>query len=219
MVGREYSGRRRTLYVGAGAPNVRLTGPGHLVEPVSRPAPDEADHPKRGATIDPAVAFEQQMLPHLASALTLARYLLREAADAEDAVQEAYLQAVRHFGGFRGDNARAWLLTIVRRICYAWTDRERRGAWSTPEELEQVATPEDDPETSVVRREVQAQLARAVDDLPLPFREVIVMREIQQLSYKEIASVTGVPVGTVMSRLARARGRLQRVLEAQGIRE
>jgi RNA polymerase sigma factor (sigma-70 family) len=219
MVGREYSGRRRALYVGPGAPNVCLTGPRDLVEPVSRSAPEEADHPKRGVTIDPAVAFEQQMLPHLASALTLARYLLREAADAEDAVQEAYLQAVRHFGGFRGDNARAWLLTIVRRICYAWTDRERRGAWSTPEELEQVATPEDDPETSVVRREVQAQLARAVDDLPLPFREVIVMREIQQLSYKEIASVTGVPVGTVMSRLARARGRLQRVLEAQGMRE
>jgi RNA polymerase sigma-70 factor (ECF subfamily) len=157
------------------------------------------------------------MVPHLAAALTLARYLLRETADAEDAVQEAYLQAVRHFGGFRGENARAWLLTIVRRICYAWTERERRGGWAIePEDLAQVATPEDDPETSLVRRETQEHLARAVDALPLPFREVIVMREIQDLSYKEIAAVTGVPVGTVMSRLARARGRLQRVLEAEG---
>jgi len=155
------------------------------------------------------------MVPHLAAALTLARYLLREAADAEDAVQEAYLQAVRHFAGFRGDNARAWLLTIVRSICYAWSDRERRFGWA--EELDQVASTEDDPETSLVRRELQDQLARAVDGLPLPFREVIVMREIQQLSYKEIATVTGVPVGTVMSRLSRARGRLQRVLEAQGM--
>jgi RNA polymerase sigma-70 factor (ECF subfamily) len=161
-------------------------------------------------------AFEQQMLPHLAAALTLARYLLRETADAEDAVQEAYLQAVRHFGGFRGENARAWLLTIVRRVCYAWTERERRFAWTPePEEVAQVPSGEDDPETSLVRRETQEQLARAVDGLPLPFREVIVMREIQQLSYKEIAAVTGVPVGTVMSRLARARGRLQRVLAAQ----
>jgi len=156
------------------------------------------------------------MVPHLAAALTLARYLLRETADAEDAVQEAYLQAVRHFAGFRGENARAWLLTIVRRICYAWADRERRFGWAAdPEDLAQVASQEDDPETSLVRRELQDQLARAVDGLPLPFREVIVMREIQQLSYKEIATVTGVPIGTVMSRLARARGRLQRVLEAQ----
>jgi len=139
-------------------------------------------------------------------------------ADAEDAVQEAYLQAVRHFGGFRGENARAWLLTIVSRACYAWTERERRFAWTPePEDLAQVPSAEDDPETSLVRRETQEQLGRAVDALPLPFREVIVMREIQQLSYKEIAAVTGVPVGTVMSRLSRARGRLQRVLEAQGM--
>src|SRR6185437_6167584 len=102
--------------------------------------------------------------------------------------------------------------------CYAWTEGERRVAWTPgPEDVAQVPSAEDDPETSLVRKETQDQLARAVDALPLPFREVIVMREIQQLSYKEIASVTGVPIGTVMSRLARARGRLQRVLEAQGM--
>lgn len=156
------------------------------------------------------------MMPHLAAALTLARYLLREKADAEDAVQEAYLQAVRHFAGFRGENAKAWLLTIVRRICYAWTDRERRFPPPDPGDLAEVPSNADDPESAVVRLEVQERVARAVDALPLPFREVIVMREIQQLSYQEIATVTGVPVGTVMSRLARARTRLRRALETQG---
>jgi len=207
---REYSAPPEPLAVhGTGRP-----GPGRPSRGTSG-SWNQTDRPKRSFTID---AFEQQMLPHLAAALTLARYLLRETADAEDAVQDAYLQAVRHFGGFRGENARAWLLTIVRRVCYAWTERERRFTWTPePEEVAQVPSGEDDPETSLVRRETQEQLARAVDGLPLPFREVVVMREIQQLSYKEIAAITGVPVGTVMSRLARARGRLQRVLEAQGM--
>jgi RNA polymerase sigma-70 factor, ECF subfamily len=163
-------------------------------------------------------SFEQQMLPHLGAAFTLARYLLREPADAEDAVQEAYLQALRHFAGFRGENARAWLLTIVRRVCYAWTDRGRRYDRSAdPDLLDDLPGHADDPETTVLRGELQEQLSRAVDALPFPFREVIILREIQELSYQEIATVTGVPVGTVMSRLARARRRLQRMLEAQGM--
>ena len=170
-----------------------------------------------GSTTD---TFEQQMLPHLGAAFTLARYLLREVADAEDAVQEAYLQALRHFRGFRGENPRAWLLTIVRRACYAWTDREGRVGGSTdPDLLDDLPAEGDDPETEVVRGELQEQLARAVDALPLPFREVIVLREIQELSYQEIATVIGAPVGTVMSRLARARRRLQRALAAQGMGE
>ncbi|HEU5041631.1 MAG TPA: sigma-70 family RNA polymerase sigma factor [Gemmatimonadales bacterium] len=157
------------------------------------------------------------MLPYLGAAFTLARYLLRDAADAEDAVQEAYLQALRHFGGFRGENPRAWLLTIVRRACYAWSDREGRFDRSVhPDLLDELPGDADDPETEVVRGELQQQIAGAVDGLPLPFREVIVLREIQELSYQEIAAVVGAPVGTVMSRLARARRRLQRVLEAQG---
>jgi RNA polymerase sigma-70 factor, ECF subfamily len=158
------------------------------------------------------------MLPHLGAAFTLARYLLRESADAEDAVQEAYLQALRHFGGFRGENARAWLLTIVRRVCYGWLERARRQAWSAdPDLIDDLPGAGDDPETAFLRGERQEQLARAVDTLPVPFREVIVLREIQELSYQEIATVTGVPVGTVMSRLARARRRLQRVLLAEGM--
>ena len=166
---------------------------------------------------DTAGTFEREMLPHLGAAYTLARYLLRETADAEDAVQEAYLQALRHFAGFRGENARAWLLTIVRRCCYAWAGREgRHPRAGDPDILDQLPA-DDDPEAAVVRAELKGQLAGAVDALPLPFREVIVLREIQELSYQEIATVTGVPVGTVMSRLARARRRLQRALEAQGM--
>ncbi|HEY4592765.1 MAG TPA: sigma-70 family RNA polymerase sigma factor [Thermoanaerobaculia bacterium] len=162
-------------------------------------------------------AFEQQMLPHLGAAFTLARYLLRDPADAEDAVQEAYLQALRYFAGFRGENARAWLLTIVRRVCYGWLERTRRRPWADPEVLEDLPGAADDPETAFLHGERREQLRRAVDALPDPFREVIVLREIQELSYQEIATVTGVPVGTVMSRLSRARRRLQRVLEAEGI--
>jgi RNA polymerase sigma-70 factor (ECF subfamily) len=163
-------------------------------------------------------SFEQLLLPHLGAAFTLARYLLREAADAEDAVQDAYLQALRHFGGFRGENPRAWLLTIVRRICWAWSDRESRfGRSSDPDLLNELPGEAEDPEAAVMRGELREQLARAVEALPLPFREVIVLREIQDLSYQEIAAVVGVPVGTVMSRLARARQRLQRALASQGM--
>ncbi len=157
------------------------------------------------------------MLPHLGAAFTLARYLLRDPADAEDAVQEAYLQALRYFAGFRGENARAWLLTIVRRVCYGWIERARRQPWVDSELVDELPGTGDDPETAFLHAERQEQLARAVDALPFPFREVIVLREIQELSYQEIATVTGVPVGTVMSRLARARRRLQRVLEAEGM--
>lgn len=163
-------------------------------------------------------SFELLMLPHLGAAFTLARYLLRDTADAEDAVQEAYLQALRHFGGFRGENARAWLLTIVRRACYAWSDRENRHDYAgDPDLVDELPGYADDPEAAAVRGELQKQLARAVDGLPLPFREVVVLREIQELSYQEIATVIGAPVGTVMSRLARARRRLQRLLAAQGM--
>lgn len=158
------------------------------------------------------------MLPHLGAAFTLARYLLRDGTDAEDAVQDAYLQALRYFHGFRGQNARAWLLTIVRRVCYAGADRGRRHAVPTdPDRLDELPGADEGPETQLLRGELQEHLTRAVEALPLPFREVVVLREIQELSYQEIASVIGAPVGTVMSRLARARGRLQRALAASGM--
>jgi RNA polymerase sigma-70 factor (ECF subfamily) len=159
--------------------------------------------------------FEERMLPHLGAAYTLARYLLREPADAEDAVQEAYLQAVRRFETFRGENARAWLLTIVRRTCYAWADRARR--YDGDAVLDDLPATDDAPDVALLRSEVRAGVGRAVEQLPLPFREVLVLREIQELSYKEIAEVTGVPIGTVMSRLARARQRLLGALSAEGL--
>ena len=174
--------------------------------------------PGRELDTDTVSSFELQMLPHLSAAFTLARYLLRDGVDAEDAVQDAYLQALRHFRGFRGENARAWLLTIVRRVCYAWADRRRRHAIPTdPEELDELPGGDDGPEADLLRGELQDHLTRAVEALPLPFREVIVLREIQELSYQEIATVIGAPVGTVMSRLARARARLQRALETSGM--
>lgn len=157
------------------------------------------------------------MLPYLGAALTLARYLLGEMADAEDAVQEAYLQALRHFGGFRGENARAWLLTIVRRVCYAQAGRRRRfGSPADPELLDNLPGGED-PEADLLQGELREQLVDTVEALPAQFREVIVLRDIQDLSYKEIAAVIGAPIGTVMSRLARARARLQRALEVKGM--
>ena len=162
--------------------------------------------------------FERTILPHLDDAYTLARYLLRDEHDAQDVVQDAVLRALRYFEGYRDGDARAWLLTIERRCCYAWADREGRQAPAMdPDLIEELPGDTDDPETEAVRGELRQKLASAVDALPLPFREVIVLREIQELSYQEIATVTGVPVGTVMSRLARARRRLQRALEAQGM--
>lgn len=163
-------------------------------------------------------SFERQMLPHLAAALTLARYLLREQAEAEDAVQDAYLQALRHFGGFRGENPRAWLLTIVRRVCYARTGRRRPFRAEVGPEFLDAIPGAADPAGDLLRGELREHLAEVVAQLPPQFREVVVLRDIQDLSYREIAAVTGVPIGTVMSRLSRARERLQRALEMKGMR-
>lgn len=160
--------------------------------------------------------FEEAVMPHLDAAYNLARWLTRNEADAQDMVQEAYLRALRFFGGFRGTDARAWLLTIVRNTCYTWL---RRNKW--PEfsgDFDEVALAREaegpDPETEQVLK-AQAQLVNeAIEKLPIEFREVVVLRELEELSYKEIGVVLGVPIGTVMSRLARARRRL--MLELQG---
>jgi RNA polymerase sigma-70 factor (ECF subfamily) len=160
--------------------------------------------------------FEQVMLPHLDAAYTLARYLTRDEHDAEDVVQDAYLRALRHFAGYRGGDARAWLLTIVRNTFYTRRSRERGAPEleSFDEELHSEGASQDDPERATLRRATAESLEAAVRALPPEFREVIVLRELQDLSYKTIAEMTGVPVGTVMSRLSRARQRLQRALGA-----
>lgn len=158
--------------------------------------------------------FEAAVLPHLDAAYTLARYLVRDRHDAEDAVQDAVLRALRHFDGFRGDDGRTWLLAIVRNACHTMLHRRGRDARATEfdEEVHSEAVDTEDPEAALLRGAAQESVHHAVDRLPDEFREVIVLRELQGLSYKEISVVAGVPIGTVMSRLARARQRLQRVL-------
>jgi RNA polymerase sigma-70 factor (ECF subfamily) len=166
--------------------------------------------------------FEAVVLPHLDAAYTLARYLTRNAADAEDVVQDACLRAMRHFASFSGGeetSARAWLLAIVRNTAYS-TRRRRRvddAATEFDEKTHSDAVADEHPEAVLLRTAARESVARALDRLGPEYREVIVLRELEGLSYKEISDVAGVPVGTVMSRLSRARARLQDALrETEG---
>ena len=163
--------------------------------------------------IDP-MNFDEAVLPHLDAAYNLARWLTRNDSDAQDVVQEAYLRAFRFFGGFRDLDARAWLLTIVRNTCYTWLRRNRSPEYSGDfeEAMKDKESQEPDPETAQVLKARQQLINEAIEELPIEFREVIVLRELEELSYKEIAAVAGIPIGTVMSRLARGRKRLQESL-------
>lgn len=156
--------------------------------------------------------FERLALPHLDAAYNLARWLTRNDSDAEDVVQDAYLRAYKYFASFRGDNVRAWLLAVVRRAAYDWIHRNRRGEIVSSDDLDLEAvaddTTEDGPEAALLRKADRQMVNDMIAALPVPFREVVVLRELQELSYKEIAEIAGVPVGTVMSRLARARALL-----------
>ncbi len=160
--------------------------------------------------------FEAVVLPHLDAAYGLARYLTRNDADAEDVVQESLLRALRHFGGFRGAGApqgRAWVLAIVRNTAY--TSRRRRRADASTTEFDEAIHSEaarDATGSELDRRDSRETLAQALERLSPDLREVIVLREIEGLSYKEIGEVVDVPIGTVMSRLSRARKRLQEAL-------
>jgi RNA polymerase sigma factor (sigma-70 family) len=158
------------------------------------------------------VRFEQVVLPHLDAAFNLARWLLRGRADAEDVAQDAMLRAFRFFRGFHGGDARAWVLQIVRNTCYSWLEKNRPLELST--EFDEGLYPQSgaNPETLAIAGDNRERLTRALEDLPPRFREVLVLRELEGCSYKEIAAVTSVPIGTVMSTLARARQRLQRAL-------
>ena len=160
--------------------------------------------------------FEQVVLPHLDAAYNLARWLTRNDHDAEDVVQEAYLRAWKFFGSFHGGESRSWLLTIVRHTCYTWLQHNRAHELTTVFD-EAHHSGEDtgaNPETLLLQRAHQQTLQQALEALPVEFREVMVLRELEGLSYKEIAAITDVPLGTVMSRLARARKRLQQGLTA-----
>lgn len=165
--------------------------------------------------------FEQAILPHLNSAYNLARWLTRNDQDAEDVVQEAYLRAFKFFDSFRGADCRPWLLAIVRNTYITW--RQQRSAFhfmmSLDDEMEVASSEELNPEVLVLQH-INIELLRdALNGLPTEFREVIILRDIEGLSYKEIASIVDVPLGTVMSRLARARKRLQEYLTYQASKE
>jgi RNA polymerase sigma factor (sigma-70 family) len=156
-----------------------------------------------------------QLVKHLDASYNLAKWLTQNDHDAEDIVQDAYLRAIRHFGSFQGGEGRAWLLTIVRNLCYDSMRRKnaRERTASFDEELHSTCpTTTPDPEACLLQKERVEMLRQALTELPLELREVLVLRELQELSYREIASITQVPMGTVMSRLSRARDRLQEVL-------
>jgi|SRR5438094_4734082 len=162
---------------------------------------------------DRLTRFETALLPHLDAAYDLARWLTRDDRDADDVVQEAYLRALRFIDGLRGDDGRAWLLTIVRRTCYTWLARQRdarQTALVAVDDQPDDASP--NPEALLIQHADRTLVRSAIQALPLEFREVLVLRELENLSYKEIAAVVDVPLGTVMSRLARARERLHRDL-------
>jgi RNA polymerase sigma-70 factor (ECF subfamily) len=158
------------------------------------------------------VRFDQVVLPHLDAAFNLARWLLRGRADAEDVAQDAMLRAFRFFRGFHGGDARAWVLQIVRNTCYTWLEKNRPLELATEFDEELYPQSGATPETLAIAGDNRQRLTRALEDLPPRFREVLVLRELEGCSYKEIAAVTSVPIGTVMSTLARARQRLQRAL-------
>jgi RNA polymerase sigma factor (sigma-70 family) len=157
-----------------------------------------------------------QLLNHLDAAYNLARWLTHNEQDAEDIVQDAYLRAIRHYGGFQGGEGKAWLLAIVRNRCYDSMRQKgtREQAMPFDEELHNVRQATLDPEASLLQQERAGLLRRALAELPAELREVLVLRELEQLSYSEIASIAKIPMGTVMSRLNRGRKRLQEVLLA-----
>ena len=160
--------------------------------------------------------FAKLVMPHLGDAYSLARWITGNRADAEDVVQDACLRAFHGIGGLADGSARPWVLTVVRNTAYTWLRKNRPSAVLVVEDLEAVETEQaihggsesDTPETALIAKVDARQLEAAVAALPTPYRETMVLRDVQGLSYREIAEVTGVPIGTVMSRLARARGRL-----------
>jgi RNA polymerase sigma-70 factor (ECF subfamily) len=158
--------------------------------------------------------FEQVVLPHLGAAYNLARWITGNDYDAEDVVQESYLRALKFFGGFRGENSRPWLLTIVRNTCFTWLRQNRFSELSVEldEEIHTGETESGNPESILLAAAQNEMVRKAIEKLPPEFREVIILREMENLSYKEIADIASIPVGTVMSRLARARSRLQELL-------
>ena len=160
-----------------------------------------------------AARFHEKVMPHMDAAYNYARYLTRDPAIAEDVAQEALLRAFRSIGGFRGDAGKAWLLAIVRNCYFDQTGADRRQQdIAGTNDADLVISPVNDPESALLERSSMARVRAAVDSLPDPFRETLVLREFEEFSYREIAGLIGAPVGTIMSRLARARHMLAAML-------
>ena len=173
---------------------------------------EERDHLEQRNKL---LLFEATVLPHLGAAYNLAHWLLRDDSGAEDVVQESYLRALKYFSGYHGGDSRAWLLTIVRNTSYNWLQQNRsRELMNQIDDATEalVATTDTNPEIVLLQRIDQDLLREALSELPIEFREVLILREMEGLSYKEIAALADLPIGTVMSRLARARARLQQRL-------
>ena len=166
-------------------------------------------------------SFEETMLPHMDAAHNLAKWLLRNEQDAQDVVQEAYLRAFKSFAGFHGSNGRAWLLTIVRNTSYTLLKKKHAVDLTTPfdEEIHGTGSDPASPATILEHSEDAELIREAMDQLPAEFREIVVLRHQEGLSYKEIGDIAQIPPGTVMSRLARARGKLKEYLAARIGRE
>jgi RNA polymerase sigma factor (sigma-70 family) len=163
--------------------------------------------------------FEEHVLPHLDAAYNLARWLTRNEHDAQDIVQESYMRAYKFFDSFRMGDARPWLLKIVRNTSYTWLQQNRpRDLTANVDDSVDIESKEPSPEAQLLRTDEAGRVRQALEDLPVEFREVMIMRELEELSYKEIAEITAIPVGTVMSRLARGRKRLQQSLSQQPAR-
>ena len=172
----------------------------------------EPDHSERAEL----ASFEETMLPHLDAAHNLARWLLRNEQDAQDVVQEAYLRAFKSFSGFHGSNGRAWLLTIVRNTSYTLLKKNRAVDLSTTfdEEIHASDHESASPAAILEHAEDAELIGKAMQELPAEFREIVILRHQQDLSYKEIGEILRIPPGTVMSRLARARAKLKECLAA-----
>jgi RNA polymerase sigma-70 factor (ECF subfamily) len=192
--------------------SVRPSPPAGTQSNERRTAAEAAPSPRGPdrATVD---RFEVQMLPHLDSAYNFARYLTRGGDQAEDVVHDAYARALSAFGGYRGGDAKAWLLTIVRN-CFV-SNARRRSEIAASDEMADIADEADTPETALARRQTGEIMRRLIRGLPETLAEVIVLREVEELSYKEIAIIIDAPIGTVMSRLARAREALAKAWREQ----
>jgi RNA polymerase sigma-70 factor (ECF subfamily) len=163
-----------------------------------------------------AITYDVVVLPHLEAARRLARRLMRDEYDAEDALQEASLRALRYFGTFNGGDGRAWFLRIVRNTCYGWHRNGHEAKMgSFDEERHSDVRPQSDPEALLLKTDDARSLAKAMNRLPDPLHQVLALRELEGLSYRELSEVVGIPVGTVMSRLSRARAALRGALGSE----